>query len=95
MERSRLGFLLILLGVIIFLASLFVILPLSSSLYVISLFGMFAGIVMIAIGIAISKEMENSLGIEREECYYCNGSGKVNQETCPRCGGTGIAPAKD
>jgi hypothetical protein len=95
MERSRLGFLLVLLGVIVLLTSLFVVLPLSSALYVISLFGMFTGVVMIAMGIAISKEMENSLGVDREECYYCNGSGKVNQETCPRCGGTGIAPPED
>jgi hypothetical protein len=95
MERSRLGFLLVLLGVIVLLISLFVVLPFSSAFYVISLFGMFAGIVMIAVGIAISKEMENSLGIDRETCYYCDGSGKVDKETCPRCGGTGISPPED
>jgi hypothetical protein len=95
MERSKLGFALAITGIIVLLVSLFIVLPLSGIFYVISLFGMFAGIVMIAIGIALSKGMEQSLGIEREKCYYCDGSGKVNQETCPRCGGTGITPSED
>jgi hypothetical protein len=95
MEKSRLGLVSAVIGIAIFLVSLFIVLPLSGIFYVPSLFGMFAGIVMIAVGVALSKGMEQSLGIENEKCYYCNGSGKVNTETCPRCGGTGISPDED
>jgi hypothetical protein len=94
MERSRIGLGVGLIGALIFLTSLFILLPLSGIYYLPSLFGMFGGTVLIAIGIALSKGVEQSLGQAREDCYYCGGSGKVNRETCPRCGGTGIAPVE-
>jgi len=54
---------------------------------------------MIGIGSAIVKGIEVSLDIPEGECYYCNGSGKIGkseeQETCPRCGGSGLARSDD
>jgi hypothetical protein len=91
MERSIIGPGLVLIGAIFFLVSLFVLLPLSDIYYLLSLFGMFAGTVLIAIGIAKSKGAGKSLDQTRVDCYYCKGSGMVNRETCPRCGGTGFA----
>jgi hypothetical protein len=93
MEKSRIGLLFDLLGILLFLTSLFILLPLSEMYYVLSLFGMFAGIVLIAVGIALPKGVGKSLEHRTDDCYYCKGSGKVNQETCPRCGGTGFTPA--
>jgi hypothetical protein len=93
MEKSRIGLLLDLIGVLLFLISLLVLLPLGAVYYVISLLGMFTGIVSIAIGIALPRGVGKSLEHRSEDCYYCKGSGKVNRETCPRCGGTGFAPA--
>jgi len=92
MERSIIGLGLDLVGALLFLVSLFILLPFSGDSYLLSLFGMFAGTVLIAIGIAISKGVGESLEKTSEDCYYCKGSGKVNRETCPRCGGTGFAP---
>jgi len=93
MERSRIGLGLGSIGTLAFLISLFILLPLSGIYYLPSLFGMFVGTVLIAIGIALSKDADRSLVQAREDCYYCNGNGKINYETCPRCGGTGITPA--
>jgi hypothetical protein len=93
MKRSIIGLMFDLIGAFLFLVSLFILLPLSDSYYVLSLFGMFAGTIFIAIGVAISKEAGKSLEQASEDCYYCKGSGKVNHETCPRCGGTGFPPA--
>ncbi len=95
MERSRTGLALGSIGVLVFLISLFTLLPLAGIFYLPSLFGMFAGTVLIAIGIAISKGADQSLEGSREDCYYCNGSGKVDHENCPRCGGTGISPVNE
>ncbi len=92
MERSKIGFGLGSIGVLVFLVSLFILLPLSELYYVPSLFGMFAGIVLIAIGVAVSKGAGKSMEVQRKDCYYCRGSGSVSGETCPRCGGTGITP---
>ncbi|MDH4214876.1 MAG: hypothetical protein OEV85_13240 [Candidatus Thorarchaeota archaeon] len=93
MEKSRFGFGLGLIGASVFLISLILLLPMSGIYYLPSLLGMFVGTVMIAIGVAIAKGADSSLEPRKEDCYYCQGSGKVNRETCPRCGGTGIAPA--
>jgi hypothetical protein len=54
MERSRLGLVLILLGAILFIISLFVIL-LPSDLYLISLISMFISVVLIAVGFAFTR----------------------------------------
>ena len=58
MERSRLGLLLILIGVILFVISLIFVL-LYFDLYLISLFAMFVSVVMIAIGFAYTKGLDN------------------------------------
>ncbi len=92
MEQSRIGLGLGSIGVLLFLVSLFIVLPLSELYYAPSLLGMFAGIVLIAIGIAVSKGIGISMELQRKDCYYCKGSGRVSGETCPRCGGTGITP---
>ena len=59
MERSRLGLVLILLGVILFVISLFVILLLFD-FYLISLFAMFASVMIIAVGFAYTKRDEST-----------------------------------
>ncbi|MGY5873107.1 MAG: hypothetical protein RTV72_12730 [Candidatus Thorarchaeota archaeon] len=94
MERSRLGLIFILIGSITFVVSL-IILLLQSDLYLVSLFAMFIAIVLIAIGFAYAKGVDSSLDIPSSDCYYCKGTGKVDTETCPRCGGTGIAREGD
>ncbi|RDE17210.1 MAG: hypothetical protein C4K48_00330 [Candidatus Thorarchaeota archaeon] len=92
MERLKIGFGLGFIGVLVFLVSLFIVLPLSELYYVPSLLGMFAGVVLIALGVAVSKGVDKSMEVQRKGCYYCKGSGSVGGETCPRCGGTGITP---
>ena len=91
----KIGFGLGLVGVLVFLVSLFIVLPLSELYYVPSLSGMFAGIVLIAIGVAVSKGVGKSMEVQRNDCYYCKGSGSVSGEACPRCGGTGITPVDE
>ena len=54
MEQSRLGIIMISIGAILFLVSLFIIL-LQFDYYLISLFAMFISVVMIAIGFAYTK----------------------------------------
>ncbi|MFW9961444.1 MAG: hypothetical protein ACFFDV_10515 [Candidatus Thorarchaeota archaeon] len=94
MDRSKMGLGLGLIGAFVFLISLFILLPLSGIYYLPSLFGMFSGTVLIAIGIATSKGAGKSLEHSTDDCYYCSGTGKVDRENCPRCGGTGITPAE-
>ena len=60
MERSRLGLVFILIGAILFVASIFVLL-LYSELYLISLFTMFLSVVLIAIGFAYAKGVDSSI----------------------------------
>ena len=94
MERARLGLSLIVIGALMFVTSLFVLL-LYSDFYLISLFLMFISIVLIAIGFAYAKGVDSSIDIPKAECYHCNGTGKVDDDTCPRCGGTGLARADE
>ncbi len=94
MERSRLGLVLILIGAILFVISLFVLL-LYNDLYLFSLFTMFLSVILIAIGFAYAKGVDSSIDYPSDDCYHCKVTGKVNSETCPRCGGTGIARADD
>ncbi len=94
MERSRLGLVFILIGAILFVISLFVFL-LQYDLYLISLFVMFLSVILIAIGFAYAKGVDSSIDYPTDDCYHCKGSGKVNTDTCPRCGGTGIAREDD
>lgn len=94
MERSRLGLVFILVGVILFVISFFVLLSFTD-LYLHSLFAMFLSVVLIAIGFAYAKGVDSSIDYPSDDCYHCKGTGKVNTETCPRCGGTGIAREDD
>ncbi|MBN2228481.1 MAG: hypothetical protein JW779_02735 [Candidatus Thorarchaeota archaeon] len=91
MERARTGPILFVAGFLLFIVSLVILLQIPS-LYLLSLFSMFMAVVLIAIGAAFTKGIDKSLTQTKDDCYYCNGSGKVNGETCPRCGGTGLAP---
>ncbi len=94
MERSSLGSIFILIGLILFVISLFVLLS-YTDLYLFSLFAMFLSVVLIAIGFAYAKGVDSSIEYPSDDCYHCKGSGKVNTETCPRCGGTGFAREGD
>jgi len=94
MERSRLGLVFILIGVLLFVTSIFVLL-LYSELYLVSLFTMFLSVVLIAIGFAYAKGVDSSIDFPSDDCYHCKGTGKVETEVCPRCGGSGIARKDD
>lgn len=59
MERSRLGQVLILLGAILFVISLFIILPVFY-LYLISLLTMFLSVVLIAVGFAFTRHNDGT-----------------------------------
>ena len=96
MERKRSGPVLVFVGVVLLVVSLFVLLSLS---YIFSLFVMFGSVVLIGIGAAFTKGVDKTLDAPREECYYCQGTGRITsgeiQEVCPRCGGTGLAREDD
>jgi hypothetical protein len=98
MEKRKKGAVLLSLGVLIFLASIALILPIPE-LYLAALVLMFVGIVLIGIGGALMKGFDRSLDSEKDECYYCKGNGRVREAgeeiVCPRCGGTGVAPDDD
>lgn len=70
-----------------------------SEYYLASLALMFVSVVLIGLGTALAKDMDSSIEAPKEECYYCNGTGKIQSgeefETCPRCGGTGLARPDD
>lgn len=86
------GPVLVIVGAAALVISLFVLLPWN---YILSLLFMFVAVVLIGIGVAFTKEVDKSLDAPREDCYYCSGSGKVEGDTCPRCGGTGLARPDD
>lgn len=94
MRRFHFGLIFILSGSCFFVISLIVLL-LVPVLYLLSLFIMFISVVEIAVGFAYAKGVERSLDIPSDDCYYCKGTGKINSETCPRCGGTGLARTDD
>jgi membrane protein implicated in regulation of membrane protease activity len=98
MVRKRRGLLLAILGVLLFVISLLLLLYFSD-LYFSGLLIMFIGVVLIGMGTALAKEIDASLELPRDDCYYCGGAGKigsgVEMETCPRCGGTGLARKDD
>ncbi|MHA1863137.1 MAG: hypothetical protein ACTSWA_05155 [Candidatus Thorarchaeota archaeon] len=66
MERSRLGLIFILIGVLLFVTSFFVLL-LYSELYLGSLFTMFLSVVLIAIGFAYAKGVDSSIDFPSNE----------------------------
>lgn len=98
MDRKQRGLILIAIGFVLFAVSLIMLLYFGD-LYLIALFIMFASVVFIGLGTALAKGIDASIEIPKDECYYCNGSGKVDYEgeltTCPRCGGTGLARTDD
>ncbi len=98
MERRNIGILLAIFGVALFLGTLFIILPIPG-LYIISLFLMFVAVVLVGVGAAFARGVENSLDVPSDECYYCRGTGKIKSGeefgTCPRCGGSGLARPDD
>jgi hypothetical protein len=95
MEREKKGILSAVLGSVLFVLSLFIVMPMES-LYLHSLTLMFVAVVMIGIGTAVAKGFDRSLDIRSSNCYYCDGKGMIETdsgtETCPRCGGTGKSP---
>ena len=94
MERKKVGPGLIVIGIAIFIISLFLILPLPE-FYLPSLFMMFVAVVLIGVGAAFTKGVDSNLDLPSDECYYCKGSGRKNEEVCPRCGGSGLARPDD
>ena len=94
MERKKVGPGLVVVGIILFLVSLFLLLP-SPGLYLASLFMMFVSVVLIGIGAAFAKGVDSNLDVPREDCYYCEGTGRKDEEVCPRCGGSGLARPDD
>ncbi len=93
MERKQRAGLITVLGIVIFLGSMFLLLPLAN-FYLLSLLLMFVGVIMIGIGGAMIKDFDKSLDQPAEECYYCKGTGTIDgpdgSKTCARCGGTGV-----
>ena len=98
MERKQRGILLTAIGIILFLISFFLLLPIGV-LYIISLVFMFIAVVLIGLGSAMALGFDRSLDVTPQTCYYCNGNGEIagidGEETCPRCGGTGLAREND
>ena len=98
MFRHKYGPPIILLGIAILFISLFYLLPLPG-LYILSLFMMFFAVVLIGVGAAFVRGADRSLDVPSDDCYYCKGTGKIQSgeelETCPRCGGTGLARPDD
>ena len=98
MDRIRTGIVLAILGVSLFLVSLYILWNIEF-LYLISLLMMFLAVVLIGLGSALAKGFDRSIDVESDSCYYCDGTGKIKgidaSETCPRCGGTGLARPDD
>ena len=98
MERKKRGLFLAAIGVLLFVISL-VLLLYSADLYLIALVNLFVGVVLIGMGTALAKEIDASIELPRDDCYYCKGTGMIGSgdemETCPRCGGTGLARQDD
>jgi hypothetical protein len=98
MDRKRIGLLLVIIGFVQFFIALFFILPIPY-LYLASLFMMFLAVVIIGVGAAFARGVDSSLDIPSDDCYYCKGTGKIKIgeefETCPRCGGSGLARPDD
>ena len=92
MERRRKGFTFAILGILLFLVSMVLLLQVPD-FYLGSLVTMFIAVVLIGLGGALAKGYDIKLETTTAECYFCNGSGKIeskgNSEVCPRCGGTG------
>ena len=97
MKRSK-GLMLIVIGMILFVASILVLLYIQE-FYLASLLLMFVSVILVGVGAALIKGVDGSMDLPSGDCYYCNGSGLIDgaeeKETCPRCGGTGLAREDD
>ncbi|MHA2425029.1 MAG: hypothetical protein ACXAEF_09595 [Candidatus Thorarchaeota archaeon] len=93
MERKQRAGILAIVGIILFLASMILILPIVD-FYLLALILMFIGIVLIGVGGAMLKGFDKELDHPDQECYYCSGTGKAEDgdSVCSRCGGTGVTP---
>ncbi|MHA1964279.1 MAG: hypothetical protein ACW97G_06795 [Candidatus Thorarchaeota archaeon] len=98
MDRKMVGLLFVIMGIVLCFGTLFFILPIPG-MYIISLFMMFFAVVLVGVGAAFSRNAESSLDIPSDDCYYCQGAGKIKSgeefDTCPRCGGSGLARPDD
>ena len=98
MERKKKGFMFAILGILLFLVSLMLLLQIPD-FYLGSLLTMFIAVVLIGLGGAIAKGYDIKIESITEECYFCNGLGKIKaidgSEICPRCGGSGKALPED
>jgi hypothetical protein len=98
MDRKTIGPLLAILGIVLCFGSLFYILPIPG-FYIVSLFMIFFAVVLVGVGAAFTRGADRSLDVPSDDCYYCKGSGKIKSgdefETCPRCGGSGLARPDD
>ncbi len=98
LERRSKGLILLTAGVFVLSLSVLFVLPVPG-LYLQALITMFIAVVLIGIGGAMVKEFDSTLEQPEEDCYYCNGMGRIEgpdgYQTCPRCGGTGLARPDD
>ena len=98
MEKKSTSIILVFIGIALFLGSMIFLLPLAQ-FYLLALLLMFGGAILIGIGGALVKGFDSSFQLPKDDCYYCNGTGKVkageSTETCARCGGTGLARPDD
>ena len=98
MDRTVRGAVAALTGAIVFLLSLFFLLPVPI-LYVPSLLLMFVGVIMIGVGSAVAKGFDKNLDEVGIQCYFCKGTGRIDgingKEVCPRCGGSGAGRSDD
>lgn len=98
MEKKSKSMILVIAGIGLFLASMIILLPIPE-FYLLALLIMFGGVILIGVGGALVKGFDSSFEIPKDDCYYCSGNGKVKTEdgfdTCPRCGGTGLARPND
>ncbi|MHA2071995.1 MAG: hypothetical protein ACXAEE_06230 [Candidatus Thorarchaeota archaeon] len=98
MKRKKRGLLLAAAGVLLFAISLLLLLYFAD-LYLIALVNLFVGVVLIGMGTALAKEIDASIELPSDDCYYCKGKGKTGSgddvEICPRCGGTGKSRQDD
>lgn len=98
MDRKTIGLILAAIGLVLFVVTLFFILPIPG-LYLPSLFMLFLAVVLIGVGAAFARGVDSSLDTPSDDCYYCEGTGKIKSgeeySTCPRCGGSGLARPDD
>ncbi len=98
MEKKSTGTILAIFGLVMFILTFILILPIPE-FYFVSLVLMFIAVVFVGLGSAIAKGFDKSIETPTEPCYYCNGTGKITIEgvegVCPRCGGSGLAREDD